>query len=83
MHKNKYFKKKIIKKENELNQNNNHFFLTWKTAPDMAKGAINRTETLGICVTVSAFLKHVRATPPYARTRPPAPSLMPPKYLCL
>jgi len=47
----------------------------------MAKGAIRRTNTLGICVTVSAFLKHVLATPLYARTRPPAPSLMPPKYL--
>jgi len=47
----------------------------------MAKGAVRRINTLGICVTVSAFLKHVLATPPYARTKPPAPSLMPPKYL--
>lgn len=30
---------------------------------------------------VGAFLKHSAATPPYALTNPPVPSLIPPKYL--
>lgn len=37
--------------------------------------------TLGVMVLLGAARKHSRAAPPYARTRPPAPSLTPPKCL--